>query len=283
MERDTDSMKARLPADMVFQEQTIPFQEKELTIVLTDKVLYISLPSLCAILDLDTGAQIRRIRRNADLASGLRVIRMGTKGGRQPVNCLHLAQVEPWLEGIQTGSVTGEVQANITAFREELPSITLQALQHTRNMATAVIASSSDDQDNMDAHHSSHGRLSAQGHLPNKEEVEEFRALLALTEQDVAAESLIVTSYQEDRAIREATLARETQWMEEPGSKALHYTASNKLQVFLGNPDDPLEIPEALSRIRQLGESTALTARIILGLWSIRRHDLQLSKNGNVP
>jgi hypothetical protein len=266
---------------VVAQEHTISFQEKELTIVFTDNALYISLPSLCAIGNLDTGAQIRRIKRNADLTPGLRVIRMETRGGRQPVTCLRLAQVEQWLEGIQTGSVTGGVQANIIAMRSELP-ITLQALHHTANMPAEAAAFPLDDQNNTLAPRTS-SMLSAPSSPRSKEEVEEFRALLALTEQDVPAESLIVTSYQEDRAIREATLARETQWTEEPGSKALSYTASNKLQVFLGNPDDPLEIPEALSRIRQLGESTALTARIILGLWNIRRQDSHLSKNGNVP
>jgi hypothetical protein len=40
---------------------------------------------------------------------------------------------------------------------------------------------------------------------------------------------------------------------------------------------------EALARIRGLSESTALTARIVLGLWNIRRANKQLTKNGSVP
>lgn len=91
---------------------------------------------------------------------------------------------------------------------------------------------------------------------------------------------LTTTNYQVDRSIREATLATPDQWQEE--SEMLVFTSSDKIKVYLGTPRNPLEMNEALKRIRELSESTALTARIVLGLWNIRRSSNQLTKNGSV-
>ncbi|GCE23315.1 hypothetical protein [Dictyobacter kobayashii] len=68
----------------------------------------------------------------------------------------------------------------------------------------------------------------------------------------------------------------------EAGDGEISYLASNTLEVYLGTPERPLEIPQALKQIRQLSESTVLTARIVLGLWNIRRHNDRVSKNGSV-
>ncbi len=91
---------------------------------------------------------------------------------------------------------------------------------------------------------------------------------------------LATTNYQVDRSIREATLATPDQWQEE--SEMLVFVSSDKLKVYLGTPRDPLEMSEALNRIRELSESTALTARIVLGLWNIRRSNNQLAKDGSI-
>lgn len=97
---------------------------------------------------------------------------------------------------------------------------------------------------------------------------------------DAAITYLTTTNYQVDRSIREATLATPDQWQEE--SEMLVFTSSDKIKVYLGTPRDPLEMNEALKRIRELSESTALTARIVLGLWNIRRSNNQLTVNGSV-
>ena len=91
---------------------------------------------------------------------------------------------------------------------------------------------------------------------------------------------LTTTNYQVDRSIREATLAGPDQWQEE--SEMLVFVSSDKIKVYLGTPRNPLEMSEALKRIRELSESTALTARIVLGLWNIRRSNNQLTVNGSV-
>jgi hypothetical protein len=93
--------------------------------------------------------------------------------------------------------------------------------------------------------------------------------------------TMAMTNYRPDQAMREASLARKDQWR--PGeSGEVTYLASNALEVYLGSREHPLELPQALKRIRQLNESTVLTARIVLGLWNIRRHNARVSKNGSV-
>jgi len=91
---------------------------------------------------------------------------------------------------------------------------------------------------------------------------------------------LATTNYHVDRSIREASLAHRDQWQEE--EEMLVFTSSNKLKVYLGTRRAPLDVDEALLRIRELSESTALTARIVLGIWNIRRANNQLAKNGSV-
>ncbi len=93
-------------------------------------------------------------------------------------------------------------------------------------------------------------------------------------------ENIKVTNYRPDQAVREASLAQKSMW--KPGDGEISYLASNTLEVYLGTPERPLEIPQALKQIRQLSESTVLTARIVLGLWNIRRHNDRVAKNGSV-
>src|SRR6266700_4181057 len=92
-------------------------------------------------------------------------------------------------------------------------------------------------------------------------------------------DNIKVTNYRPDQAVREASLAQKHMWR--PGHGEVSYLASNTLEVYLGTLERPLEIPQALRQIRQLSESTVLTARIVLGLWNIRRHSDRVSKNGS--
>ncbi len=69
---------------------------------------------------------------------------------------------------------------------------------------------------------------------------------------------LSAPSYQPDRAMREASLAPKEYWKENNEGE-LSYVASNEFEVYLGSVDHPLEIREALQKIRKLNESTVLT------------------------
>jgi hypothetical protein len=111
-------------------------------------------------------------------------------------------------------------------------------------------------------------------------EIDTEQSLFAYVTPEVT-NSMAVTSYRPDQAMREASLAQKDQW--KPGIVGeVFYLASNALEVYLGTRERPLELPQALRQIRQLSESTVLTGRILLGLWNIRRHNHRVSKNGSV-
>jgi hypothetical protein len=109
-----------------------------------------------------------------------------------------------------------------------------------------------------------------------------LRTLLANIPQADSATSLRTPNYQEDRAIREAILARATQWETVPHSQMLRYVASNQLQVYLDNPAQFQPVRPANALLAMQSERTVLTARIVLGLWNSRRYDPRLSQNGSV-
>ncbi len=93
--------------------------------------------------------------------------------------------------------------------------------------------------------------------------------------------TLVVPNYKPDQAMREASLAPQSQWTP-AGDGGISYIASNALEVYLGTPEHPLDIPEALQHIRQLSESTVLTSRILMGLWNSRRYNQRVSRDGSV-
>lgn len=104
--------------------------------------------------------------------------------------------------------------------------------------------------------------------------------MLARIPHNVDATHLRCINYQVDKSIREASLASPKRWQQEEETVVLH--SSNRLNVYLGTKDHPLEIAEACKRLCELSETAALTARITLGIWNIRRANNQLSKNGSV-
>jgi hypothetical protein len=97
---------------------------------------------------------------------------------------------------------------------------------------------------------------------------------------DAALSRLTTTNYQVDRSVREAILATPEQWREEYG--AFFFTSSDRLGIHLGTPRHPLETSAALNRVRELSDSTLLTARIVLGLWNSRRTNPQFTLGSRV-
>src|SRR2546421_4734517 len=61
-------------------------------------------------------------------------------------------------------------------------------------------------------------------------------------------ENMKVTNYRPDQAVREASLAQKSMWR--PGEGEVTYLASNTLEVYLGTPEHPLELPQAMKQIR---------------------------------
>lgn len=121
-----------------------------------------------------------------------------------------------------------------------------------------------------------------EGAVSSVEDVErqEKLAILSRLEHMPPGEQIEIPSFQEDRAIREASLAGRKHWVVEE-RKWLRYTASNDLAVYFSDPQRPMAVEDALRRLPLLGESTVLTGRIALGLWNLRRHDARLNRNGD--
>ncbi len=110
---------------------------------------------------------------------------------------------------------------------------------------------------------------------------EKLSILANVSQSSPIGQTLVVPSYSPDRAIREATMAAPDRWKDEDGNGILVYRATNELRVYLAKKKDALPVEEALEIIRKFSPSTALTGRIILGLWNQRRYDNRLSSNGS--
>ena len=109
-----------------------------------------------------------------------------------------------------------------------------------------------------------------------------LRAMLAAVPLVNSASSLLTPNYQENRALREAILARSTQWENDPDAQLLRYRTSNQLQVYTDNPAQSTTRYQASNVLAEQSERTLVTARIVLGLWNSRHHDPRFSLNGSV-
>lgn len=267
-------------------QHQVPCLGQEVLLILTPLGNgYVSLANSCAILGLNIRGQLQRIQRTPQTRRGLRQFSVQTRGGSQRVNCLQLEYIPEWLSGINRRMLTKELEERVDTYS----TLILERAQHLLHrpvidhpdLRPLPLTESRDasisplDQEQL---------LQQELFTSGREGVEnqqEHRSLLSSLPGISSTTTLVTTSFQEDRAIREAGLARENSWQEEPLSQRLRYIASNKLHVYLGDPDYPLSIAETRETIRELGESTVLTARIILGLWNIQRCDQLLAKDGS--
>lgn len=252
-----------------------------LAILTTSDHLYLSLPSICTVLSLNIRGQLQRIQRTYELTTGLRQLSLKTRGGMQRVNCFRLDKICLWLDGVQKRGLDSTVYNKIARCQAEVVQAVTRAFSvsdqrvTSRQVSLPFIGQVAQNHQELD-----------EPSLTTSEFVceidqQELRAVLTNVPHISSTAALITTNFQEDRAIREATLARNVDWEEEPEFRRMRYIASNHLHVYLGDPEHPLSLSEALQRIRALGETTILTARILLGLWNIRRCENQLTKDGS--
>ena len=248
---------------MVYQ-QTITVAGDEFIVGLApDGLLYMSLPAICSALGVNARAQVRRIQRTQELQPGLRQLVIETRGGRQRINCLQVDRISAWLEGIQGETV--KFQQNLVACRQELADAARAAFPNLQERAVVPTTPVLFDE-------AGNGAIM---------EVQQpgIRALFANIPAHDQPSHLVVTSFPEDTAFRESAFAKEERWIMDMGPP--YYTASNQIKVYLDHPSQLLDLSEALKRIGELGESTVLTARIAIGLWTTRRLDRRLSENGS--
>ena len=267
----------------VIAQQDISYQGDSLLAVLTSRnMVYLSVSSVCNALNINVRGQLQRIQRTPDLAEGLCQFSLKTRGGKQKTACLALTNISPWLMSVQTQSLSSEAQEKLKRYQKELALVVLQyylSSLEEGSMLTQTLLPLYEQVERLESGEGDDPFHSLEVSLPSEQQ--ELRALLTSIPYINSSTMLSTTSFQEDRAIREATLARKNEWQEEPEFNRLRYLASNQLSVYVGDPEYPLSATEALQRVRALGESTILTARILLGLWNIRRCDNQLAKDGS--
>ena len=78
-------------------------------------------------------------------------------------------------------------------------------------------------------------------------------------------------NYEPDHAVREAVQASSNQWLPDAQGETLAYKATNDLKVYLARQKKPFPADDAMEIVSQFSASTALTARIAMGLWNVRR------------
>lgn len=245
-------------------QQDISYFGQQVALVIDQHgTCWVSIPSACKALGLNTRGQQQRIERTQELAQASCQITVSTRGGAQRVNCLRVELLAIWLEGVK--NLEKEMA---TRFREILSEAALALKkQHAQQLVN---------------HNPS---VVYQLPLPLDEttaEIDRREDPIVTTALPGLGQVLVVTNYPEDRAIREATFAQSSGWREEPIRRRPYYMASNAVRVSLGDPAHPLLIEDAQAALRQLKESTVLTARYILGRWHIAREQDRLAKEGSV-
>jgi|SRR5579859_6156369 len=239
---------------------------------------WISLPSACQVLGLNARGQQQRIYRTPELASGLCQLLLLTRGGPQRVNCFQVEFLSLWLQSLKHGQ-----QDLHERFLQDVTVATTTLLKQ-RESAVALPMASTYPQSRKNKVVVQEPVV-CQLPLPLDEindEPEEHQQVVVATTLPGLSQVLIVTNHPEDRAIREATLARADAWKEEPTRRRPYYIASNEVRVSLGDPAHPLIVEDAQMALRNLQESTVLAARYILGRWHIARDQDSLAREGSV-
>ncbi len=240
---------------------------------------YISIPALCDSLGLIVGSQVRRIKRNEHLLAGLRHFQLMTKGGVQRVNCLHVACLQAWFDGIQVGSLSSEVQETLWQLQTTLPFLLSQAFSEQAALSGSSCISTVLPEASQSKDVTPEKRFPVSPPAFEDISVERQRALLANTLRCSPDSKLVVNGFEEDTAFRESCLANGQDWLQD-GS--IYYEASNNIRVYLSHPNETLDLVLAHEQIKKIGVTTVLVARIALGLWNSRRYDQRLSENGSI-
>lgn len=216
---------------------------------------WISVPSACKVLGLNARGQQQRIARSKDLAQASQRISLATRGGPQRITCLQVEHISFWLRTM----AVSEPEQHASFFQQ-----TVEAVGRLRDEAQFLVQQ-------------------PLLHLDEKSVIQIREPQAVAATLPGLGQILIVPSHAEDRAIREATLARQNAWRDEPKLGLPYYLASNQMRVYFGDPKFPLEPEEAQAGLKRLRESTILAARYILGRWNIAREEGQLVEEGSVP
>lgn len=112
------------PELVPIEQQTLTFYNKPLVVVrLPDGRPGVILGFMCENLQIDTTAQIKRIRRTEVIADDLVFVRIDTPGGPQRMAALILHSVPFWLAGIDPRRVREEIRPEILRYQREVVDV----------------------------------------------------------------------------------------------------------------------------------------------------------------
>jgi hypothetical protein len=244
---------------------------------------YVSIASICEALQIHHKGQIQRIKRSEFLLRYLYTLSLETPGGRQNVACLQVDGIAPWLEGLRLKQASDDQIAKCFTYRQQLSSRILAYFASKPDamaqQAEPIILKPEVQTSLLPMRQSDHSPLPYRG-IDARETEKMLSLITSLPASETVSSHLTISVSNVDQSIREATFADEAAWELIENTRV--FSASNDLQVYLGTPELPLSVDDAQEKIRQLGGSTILTARIAMGLWNIRRHDQRFSINGSV-
>lgn len=124
----------------IVEQKEVTFYEDELTAVRSDDgQVYVSLPSLCDSLGIQTSAQTKRIKRHDVLADGYEVVSVTYSSildeqpdQRRLAGVLRVDLVPLWLTGLSVKSVKPEMQPKIKRYQQEAAKVLWEAFQEGR-------------------------------------------------------------------------------------------------------------------------------------------------------
>ncbi len=279
-------MKQEKPASSLVEDtgitqHTLDIDGMAQSIAMTpDGTCYMGISAVCKALDIDHRAQLRRIRHTPDLQEQLHAFSLKTAGGTQVVQCLPVELIPVWLANLQSATVRAELRPRLHLYQYELCDRVGQDL-HLPGEKGMVGRSKTVRRELAGGK----GRSSAGRKLAAEERDDETRAAEhALAIQIPAQQPRLLlpgSIHDEDRAFREASLAKASAWeRDEQSPEDPHFTSSQQIQVYVSHPSHPLGVATAMARIEALGISTVLTARILWGLWNLRERDPLFSYDG---
>jgi hypothetical protein len=106
------------------EQQTLLFYGKPIVVVrLADGRPAVVLSSLCENLQIDTNAQVMRIRRTEAISEDLVFVQVQTDGGPQRLTALILRSVPFWLAGIDPKRVREEIRPDIIRYQREVVDV----------------------------------------------------------------------------------------------------------------------------------------------------------------
>lgn len=99
---------------------TVDFRQDTLFAIERDDGVFIAIKPICETLGLAWNGQLERIKRDAILSEGMRVIRIPSPGGSQESACLSLDLVNGWLFTIDDARIKDEeVRQKVLAYKRE--------------------------------------------------------------------------------------------------------------------------------------------------------------------